>query len=133
MLAKKNFLSTFVGSISMIFILYFFLMYLPKTKCNVTFKNHTTNQISNLKITYGDEFTDIDIPTIDTDSDVDLSLNYNKMNSNDDISIYYYDNAGNKRFEELLLSNEKKHFRNIYVNILTIDDAGLIMLEVDKK
>lgn len=100
---------------------------------DITIKNETAEEITDLYITYNEIREDIKIPPIAPGRVYKLTIRPTEEFGENSMTMYYLDTAGIKREESIFGYFEEGYYGEATIVLNTIDHQGVIQMTISEK
>jgi hypothetical protein len=100
---------------------------------DLTIKNETAVEITDLYITYNEITEEINIPPIDPGGEYKLTVRPTEEFGENSMTMYYLDTAGIKRKETIFGYFEEGYYGEATIVLNTIDQQGVIQMTISEK
>jgi hypothetical protein len=100
---------------------------------DITIKNETAEEITDLYITYNEITADIEIPPIAPGVEYKLTVRPKEEFGENSMTMYYLDTAGLKREETIFGYFEEGYYGEATIVLNSIDQLGEIQMTISEK
>jgi hypothetical protein len=100
---------------------------------DLTIKNDTAEEITDLYITYNEITEEINIPPIAPGGEYKLTVRPTEEFGENSMTMYYLDTAGIKREETIFGYFEEGYYGEATIILNTIDQQGVIQMTISEK
>jgi hypothetical protein len=100
---------------------------------DITIKNETAEEITDLYITYNEITADIEIPPIAPGGEYKLTVRPKEEFGENSMTVYYLDTAGLKREETTFGYFEEGYHGEATIVLNSIDEQGVIQMTISEK